>query len=251
MLIQTISFLAARFLVLVFNVDGYTLVDRYILPIIQATIALFVSRKRRNEPWWQVINFIAPVAAALLLEAKISPTIYFAAFLLLLGFNWHVMRNRVPYFPSGEVTWAAVERVLPSSEPFSFIDIGSGMGGLNFYLAKRKPLGIFTGVEISPIPFAYSFLRSRFTRSNCVFQRRDFFDLNLSPFDVVFAYLSPAIMSDVWKKALQEMRPGTKFVSFEFDIPSVIPDIVVAAGRGGLPLYIWTIPSVKHGSIAR
>ena len=54
-----------------------------------------------------------------------------------------------------------------------------------------------------------------------------------------FAYLSPAAMSALWRKASCEMRPGTKLLSYEFLIAEKAPDIsIVPTGRGA-PLYVW------------
>jgi hypothetical protein len=51
----------------------------------------------------------------------------------------------------------------------------------------------------------------------------DFWDCDLSGFDVIFAYLSPAPMERLWGKAQAEMKPGAIFISSTFSVPGQIP----------------------------
>jgi SAM-dependent methyltransferase len=196
--------------------------------------------KNRSEVWWSILHLAFPVLAYGTLELKISPMYFLGAFLILAGFNFRAASNRVPYFPSGPATWAAVEGALPAGRAIRFVDIGSGLGGLNFHLAKRRPESDFIGVEISPLPWLASRVRA-IGRRNCSFERGDYNRLDLGEFDVVFAYLSPAVMLDVWGKARREMRPGSMLLSFEFDAPGAPPAQVVLAGRGGRPLHLWVM----------
>jgi len=54
-----------------------------------------------------------------------------------------------------------------------------------------------------------------------------FWKLDLGEYDMVFAFLSPVPMQDLWTKASAEMRPGTLFVSSSFEIPGQTPDRIV------------------------
>ena len=52
---------------------------------------------------------------------------------------------------------------------------------------------------------------------------RDLFHCKLAQYDVVFAYLSPAPMKRLWRKARAEMRRGTVFISSTFAVPEQSP----------------------------
>jgi hypothetical protein len=52
-------------------------------------------------------------------------------------------------------------------------------------------------------------------------------DEDLSAYEVVYAYLSPAPMAQLWEKAVREMRPGSLFISNTFAVPGVEPDETV------------------------
>jgi transposase len=70
--------------------------------------------------------------------------------------------------------------------------------------------------------------------------------LSLEPYDVVFAYLSPVPMADLWDKVQREMRPGTLFVSCAFEVPGRRPDRIIELSSPRQPrLLVWQIPASK------
>jgi SAM-dependent methyltransferase len=135
--------------------------------------------------------------------------------------------------------WDAVERQLPRGRPLRVIDIGSGLGGLVLELARRRPESGISGIELAPLPWLASVLRARFARSRARFLRGDYEQLDFAAYDAVFAYLSPAAMSALWRKAAAEMRPGAMLMSYEFGIVEKAPDLCIAPQGGGPSLYIW------------
>ena len=49
----------------------------------------------------------------------------------------------------------------------------------------------------------------------------------LEEFDVVYAFLSPAPMPELWVKIQHEMKPGSLFVSNSFPVPDIEPENVL------------------------
>jgi len=121
------------------------------------------------------------------------------------------------------------------------MDIGSGMGGVLVNLAKAHPDSHFFGVETAPLPFLASWLRIRLGRHrNCQVAWRSLWTCDLSQYDIVFAYLSPAPMERLWQKVQSEMRPGTLFISNTFMVPGQPPqDTITLDDLHGSTLYIW------------
>jgi len=76
-------------------------------------------------------------------------------------------------------------------------------------------------------------------RSRGHFVRGDYESLDLGNYDVVFAYLSPAAMPALWRKATAEMAAGALLISHEFSIPGIEPDRIVHPAEGEPPLYVW------------
>jgi SAM-dependent methyltransferase len=190
-------------------------------------IAAGLSYFAKLPLWWLLIQaFFAPALAATL-ALNIQPRYFLIGFLLLGLVYWNTFHTQVPLYLSSKKVWLALENFLPPSDPdknFKFIDIGSGLGGVLTHLAGVRPDGDYTGVESAPLPYTWSRLRIRFGGyRQCHVQWGDFWHCDLTGYDVVFAYLSPAPMERLWQKAKTEMKPGAVFISSTFNVPGQIP----------------------------
>ena len=214
--------------------------------LLQGVLAAVLSKWNGLAVWWLWIQLLLPVATITALAFHISPYVYLVAFLVLWLWYWHTGRTQVPFYPSNPAVWRAVAAILPVNRTCRVVDIGSGLGGLALYLARHFPHCAITGVELSPLPWLFSWLRVSWLRAcfqvhNLTISRRDYATLNLADFDVVFAYLSPAAMPSLWDKVQAEMRSGSVLLSYEFDIPLQPPDEKYCATDMRATLYAWYI----------
>ncbi len=207
--------------------------------LVQGILACLLTRWRALAPWWLAIQLLFPLALYGTLALGIAPLWFLGGFVLLLLLYWSTFRTQVPYYPSGRRVWDEVAQLLPQGRPVRAIDIGSGLGGLVLELARRRPESHFQGIELAPLPWLASLLRARLSGSAAQFIRGDYEALDFTEYDVVFAYLSPAAMSALWRKAAAEMRPGTQLLSYEFLITEKAPDRVIAPTGRGPALYVW------------
>jgi hypothetical protein len=207
--------------------------------LLQGVIAAALSRWRGLASWWLFIQLLFPGALLATHALRLPPVIFLVAFMLLVGLYWTAFRTQVPLYLSGPTVWNSVASLLPQERPIRFIDIGSGLGGLVLNLALRRPESSFAGIEVAPLPWLASWLRARFLHSSACFIRGDYCKLNFAEYDVVFAYLSPAVMQALREKAQAEMRPGALLLSYEFPFPGMTPDIVVRTAPDGSVLYGW------------
>ena len=207
--------------------------------LIQGLVAAGLSWWRGLASWWRAIQLLFPVALFGAFQLAIPPLAFLAVFLFLLLLYWSTYRTQVPYYPSNRRVWKAVAGLLPDKQAVRVIDIGSGLGGLVLDLARRSPAIEATGIELAPLPWLASRLRARLARSRARFIRGDYNGLNFGEFDLVFAYLSPAAMDALWRKAAREMRPGSLLLSYEFNIDDRSPDRIVYPTEGGPALHIW------------
>lgn len=223
-----------------------SLLDRFDFPVslltaalLQGALAAFLSRTFGLASWWTPIQFLFPVALLAVHALHLPSWLFLIAFVFLLGLYWSTFRTQVPFYPSGPAVWAAVAQLLPAGRPLRLIDIGSGLGGLVLYLAARRPDAAFTGIELAPLPWLLSRLRARWAGSAAVFLRGDYEALDFAAYDAVFAYLSPAVMAALWRKASAEMRPGSVLFSYEFAIDARPPDRTLFPAPGGPALHVW------------
>jgi SAM-dependent methyltransferase len=204
---------------------------------LQGALAAVLSRWRAQAAWWQLIHFLFLPAALAMLALQLPPWLFLATFLAMLALYWSTFRTQVPFYASGSAAWDAVAMELPQ-RALRIIDIGSGLGGLALDLATRRPDCRVEGIELAPLPWLFSRLRRR-AGGNCRFLRGDYQALDFADYDVVFAYLSPAAMPQLWSKARAEMRPGALLLSHEFAVPDVPPLIRRPTRPGGPVLYGW------------
>ncbi len=205
--------------------------------VIHGLLAAGLAGWRGLAPWWCAIQFAFPLALYGALMLALPPLLFLAVFVFLLTLYWSTFRTQVPYYPSGKRARDAVAALLPQGRAVSMIDIGSGLGGLVLDLARRRPESRFTGIELAPLPWLAS--RIRAAGSGATFIRGDYEALDFGEYDLVFAYLSPAAMSALWRKASVEMRPGAMLVSYEFLITEKSPDLTITPRGRGPNVFVW------------
>ena len=215
---------------------GLTLLEAAAL---QGAMAMLITWKIGLAPWWRIIQLLFPVALLAALALRLPPVLFLAVFVVLLGWYWSTFRTQVPYFPSNPAVWQAVEALLPRRPGVRAIDVGSGLGGFTLHLARVRPDAECAGIELAPLPYLYSTLRAKMTGSRARFIRGDYEKIHFGEYDLVFAYLSPAVMTGLFDKARREMKVGSLLVSYEFNIPGFKPDKTIFTTEGAPPLFVW------------
>lgn len=214
--------------------------------LITGLLSVILSQLAGLARWWLPIQLLFAPALVLMLNLNIPPVFFLAAFLVMLVVYWSTFRSQVPLYLSSKKVWQTLEEVLPAAESgidFKFMDIGSGMGGVLTHLASARPDGRYFGVENAPLPYFLSFLRIKLGNyPNCHVLWESLWECDLAPYDVVFAYLSPVPMEQVWHKVKREMRPGTLFISNSFAVHEHPPQYsITLEDWHRSTLHIWHI----------
>lgn len=240
LLLQFFSFLLALLSIRAANLQLDPMIFALLCGVLAAVLGHFAGLAR----WWLLIQLLFVPALVLMLRLNIPSVLFLAAFLLMLLVYWSTFRSQVPLYLSSKRVWQTLEDLLPPDEPgkdFTFMDIGSGMGGVLTHLAAARPDGRYYGVENAPLPYLLSWLRIKFgNRPNCHVRWGSLWSCNLAPYDVVFAYLSPVPMEQLWHKVKREMRPGTLFISNSFAVADHPPQYSITLDDlHHSTLYIW------------
>jgi hypothetical protein len=240
LLLQAAAFISALLLFRLFSVAPTALPLSLLCGALAAAFSHFAGLAR----WWILIQFLFIPALILVRLFNLPPAIFLAAFFILLIVYWSTFKTQVPLYLSSRKIWGALELLLPFETPgkcFTFMDLGCGVGGVLAHLSKARPDGIFSGVEAAPFPFMVSWLRVKLGGyKNCAVRWGNLWDSDLAQYDVVFAYLSPVPMDELWAKARREMRPGTLFISNTFNVPAHPPQQTYTVDDlHHSTLYIW------------
>ncbi len=210
---------------------------------LQSGVAVMISFCLPGTPyWWRLIHLV--FAPALLTVSLLQlPAYWYLIGLISLALVFgRTYRTQVPLFLSSQRTIHALAELLPQKQPFSMVDLGSGCGGVICKLARVLPNGRYDGVEAAVLPCWIGKLRAWLFHQPCEFRWKNIWQHNLDSYDVVYAYLSPVPMSDLWQKVTREMRPGSLFISNTFPVPGVMPDRSITLDDfSGSVLYMWQI----------
>ncbi len=209
-------------------------------------LAALLTRLAGLETWWILIQLLFPPLLLAVLLLDWPAWVYLALFLALALTYWSTLRTRVPLYLSNAGTWRAVAALLPAPQAgrsVRFADLGSGLGGLLCHLAAARPDLEFEGLELAPLPAWLSQIRVALAgRRNVRIRWGSFWSRDLGDFDVVFAFLSPVPMAELFAKVQREMRSGTLFVSCAFEVPGATPDQVIELPSPRQPrLLVWKV----------
>jgi hypothetical protein len=193
--------------------------------------------------WWWAISALFPLAVGLALRLQLAASVYAAALLLALLLFGAVMRSRVPLWLSGSRAKAALLAQLPAQRPLQVIDLGAGTGGVLLALWRSGRRDRCVGIEWAVLPWLIGWLRLRRAGYRGRWQFGSFWREPLGDYDLVYAFLSPAAMPELWRKACAEMRPGSWLVSYRFEIPGVPPQQRWPVGEAADDaLLLWVMP---------
>jgi hypothetical protein len=209
---------------------------------IAGSVAALAAGLLRSAPWWLPIHFLFPPLLLLASRWQISPLWYLAGFILLLLFYWSSFRTQVPLYLSNRRTAEALAELIPPEETWRVLDLGSGTGSVVRRLARMRPAAHCVGIESAPAPLWISRLLGR-GQSNLELLHGDFFAHPWQGCRLVYAFLSPVPMADVWAKAALDMPPGGLLVSNSFPVPGVPPQRSIEVGdRRGTVLHVYRVP---------
>ncbi|MDR2208034.1 MAG: class I SAM-dependent methyltransferase [Azoarcus sp.] len=214
----------------------------WMLAFSQAVAATLAAMALRSTRWWLAIHFVFTPLAFAAHALEIPPAAWLAAFVVFALIFWSSYRTQVPLFLSNRQTACAVAGLLPPG-PIEVLDIGCGIGSFLAAFAQQRRDARLTGIESAPVPFALSRIRKH---PAITVIRGDFFAHSWAGYDLVYAFLSPVPMADVWEKARREMKPGSLLVSNSFGIPGIEPDRVIeVADRRQTRLLVFAIPATQ------
>jgi len=170
--------------------------------------------------------------------------------------SWAWDDGTVPYVSSPE---QVVERMLYLAQPKAgerLVDLGSGDGRIVIEAAKRfGARGL--GVDIDPrlVELATENAKRAGVESLARFEVRDIFETDLRGVDVVTMYLLPEVNRKLMPRLIEQLRPGARIVSHDYDIGTWPYDEMIELGLaekligpfGRSRVFLWVVPADARG----
>lgn len=147
----------------------------------------------------------------------------------------------VPYVATSQ---EVVNRMLELADVFVgdvVYDLGSGDGRIVITAAQRyRARGV--GIEIDPVRVweARKNAEEAGVSDRVEFRQEDLFEADFSEATVVTIYLLPEVNMKLRPKLFEQLDPGTRVISHNFDLGKWEPDSTETVGAS--TLYLWTIP---------
>ncbi|MDZ4784867.1 MAG: hypothetical protein SGJ02_02210 [bacterium] len=184
---------------------------------LHASIAGLIAKFLRLSNPWIALNLILPIGLLLATFLSLSYTLLTLLTLFVLLLYIPTFFYGVPYYPTHPKAYQEILKLLPEDSSDHFLDLGSGFGALLKFLAVRRPNMTFIGVEVSPLAWFVSKI-TLLPHSNIKIQFKDFWQVDLSGFKYVYAFLAPGPMPRLWQKAKAELSSGTIFITNTFEV---------------------------------
>ena len=193
----------------------------WVLVIVQGILAAILSCRLGLPCWWRWIQFFLPVGLFYALSYQVDAWWALVAFVMLFLVFFNASGERVPLYLSNNTTRAALKKLIEPLNHVRFIDLGSGLGGTVAFMAQQPNVEVSEGVETAPIPYLISKVVTAIKGGKIYW--KSLWKVNLSYYNVVYAFLSPEPMPKLWHKVVTEMQPGAIFISNSFPVPEVDP----------------------------
>ena len=147
----------------------------------------------------------------------------------------------VPYVPTAMPVVDQMLELAGVTADDIVYDLGSGDGRIVIRaVEKYGARGVGVEIDEALVEEARQNADSVGVADRVTFQHADLFDADISDATVVTLYLLPTINLRVRTKLFEELDPGTRVVSHDFDMGEWQHDERVEVGNS--TVYAWTIP---------
>lgn len=145
-----------------------------------------------------------------------------------------------PWVPVFTKDMDRVIELADLQEGEKILDLGCGNGKLCLSIA-RKTQGIATGIELAwPLYALCKFRQLIYNNKNLNFIFGDLYKEDLNKYDVLYVYgISKTLKNKLSQKILAEVQPGTRIISYCFEIPGLKPRIISQPTLNDLPIYYY------------
>lgn len=146
--------------------------------------------------------------------------------LIFLSMIWPPDSPWSPWWRTGKNIARAACKLAKITSKDRVYELGSGDG--SFLVVASSEFGAHTtGIEIDPLRFYITKIRILFSGLKIRLYRKNFFEVPLSDATIIYAYLVPKALNKLIPKLKREVKPGTRFVSYKYQmkLPLIKKDI--------------------------
>lgn len=150
-------------------------------------------------------------------------------------------RPDVIFVPTRDTVIDAMLKAAKVTSNDVVYDLGCGDGRIVVAAAKLGARAV--GIDIDPqrVAEARENVKKNGVTGKAEIQQGDLFEADIREATVVTLYLLPSLNVKLRPRLMEQLRPGTRVVSHDFDMGDWKPDETIAVD--GKTVYLWIIPS--------
>lgn len=150
---------------------------------------------------------------------------------------------KAPYVPTPLKVARKMVKMADLRDSDVIFDLGAGDGRLLIEAMAIHPDITAYGSELSPLVCMWGKVKIWRSGKKAQLRMKNLFEEDLRNADCIFLYLMPGIMQKLLKKFEDELRPGTKIVSYAFTLRGLTPvrteEVPWIQGKKEILLYEW------------
>jgi precorrin-6B methylase 2 len=150
---------------------------------------------------------------------------------------------KVPYVPTPVHVAQKMVTIANLNGSEVIYDLGAGDGRLLIEALRIHPGLTAHGSELSPLVCLWGKTKVLLSGTKVQLRMKNLFLEDLRNADCIFLYLMPGIMDSLLVKFAEELRPGTKIVSYAFPLQGLNPikteEVPWIQGKKKILLYEW------------
>lgn len=161
--------------------------------------------------------------------------------IFLLSMIWPPDSPWSPWWRTNTTVARTICRIAKIGKEDFVIDLGCGDGLVLFTAAKEygaKGLGI----EIDPLRVYHAVLRMQLggVTQHITIRRQNLFETDITPATVIIVYLVPKTLARLEAKFREQLKPGTRVVSYMYQIPY----LTLIAKDTKHKIFVYEMPAV-------
>ena len=156
----------------------------------------------------------------------------------------------VPYVPTPDEVVQEMLQLADVDSSDYVIDLGSGDGRIVISAARRGAVGHGVDLDAELLETARTKAKQAGVDDRVMFLQEDLFATDIREASVITLYLLSSVNRKLRPRLLEELRPGTRVVSHDFDMDEWKPDSTLAVeteSENIHHLYLWIIPADING----
>lgn len=149
--------------------------------------------------------------------------IIFIIALVLLGSAAYAGIQGAPWVPTWKRDVKRVSELLRLKSGERFVELGCGNARVCRHLKHEQPEADVVGVELSLLQYGVGWLQNRLAGSGVKMKLENAFSHDLTDYDALYLFLMPETYKKIAPKLEQELKSGSRVVSYVWPIPGWEP----------------------------